>query len=93
MKRSEKRFVNGIYYFTHSSHDSGRLFIHHKGQIIFLRNDNTSNILTDYSSYLKKYAPSENTRIAYLSAIAAFMKFRSEDQRLLIKSGALETVN
>lgn len=93
LARSQKQFVDGIYYFTWGSHDSGRLFINQKGKLSFLRNGSTADILADYSNYLKQHPLlTETTQIAYLSAIAAFMKFRYQDQQMLIESGAVQEV-
>lgn len=90
LNRSQKHFVDGIYYFNWGAHDSGRLFINKNGKILIFRNDYVSNILDDYTLYLKQNNLPESTQLAYLSAISAFMKFRTEDQKALIKSGALQ---
>lgn len=90
LNHSQKQFVDGVYYFTWGAHDSGRLFINQKGKITIFRNGHVSDIIDDYTLYLKQNALPESTRIVYLSAIAAFMKFRNEDQQALIKSGGLQ---
>ncbi|GAB3244722.1 hypothetical protein GCM10027346_42620 [Hymenobacter seoulensis] len=90
LNRKEKQFTEGLYYFTTGSHDSGRLFIYRKGRITFLANGSIASILSNYTSYLKQYPLPESTQVAYLSAIAAFMKFRYADRQMLIKSGAIE---
>lgn len=86
----ERQFRDGLYYFLWGSHDSGRLVIYQQGTLTFLANESTPSILADYLAYLKRHPLPETTQVAYLSAIAAFMKFRQEDQRMLIKSGAVQ---
>lgn len=90
LSRKERQFRDGLYYFNWGAHDSGRLFIQRKGIITFLANDSVTGILADYTNYLKQHPLSEATQTSYLSAISAFMKFRYEDQNMLIRSGALE---
>ena len=92
LNRTEKQFKDGIYYFTWGSHDSGRLFINDKGKITFLGNSSTREILADYSAFLKQTTLPDSTQTSYLSAIAAFMKFRYDDQKMLLKSGAVQQV-
>ncbi|MFD2788121.1 hypothetical protein [Hymenobacter rubripertinctus] len=89
LNRSQKQFVDGIYYFTWGAHDSGRLFINKSGALTMLSNNSTAEVLADYSAYLKQNSLPESTRIAYLSAIAAFLKFQQGDQKALMKSGAV----
>jgi len=90
LHRSQRQFVDGVYMFVRSSHDSGQLFINHKGKVSILRNESVSAILADYNSFLKQYKLPETTQMDYLSAIASFMQFRYKDQEELVKSGGLE---
>jgi len=89
LKPQEKQFGDGLYYFSWGSHDSGRLFIHQQGTLTFLANGSLKRILADYTAYLNRHRLADTTQLAYLSAIAAFMKFRYEDQRMLIEGGEL----
>ena len=75
--------------FKSSVHDSGQLFINQKGKIVILRNGSVSEILADYSSFLKQHKLPEATQLAYLSAIAAFMQYQYKDMQELIKLGVL----
>jgi hypothetical protein len=89
LNRSQRQFIDGVYIFISSVHDSGQLFINHKGTITILRAESVPEILADYSSFLKQHKIIETTQLAYLSAIAAFMQYRCKDIQELIKSGAL----
>ena len=90
LQRSQKPFVDGLYFFTWGAHDSGRLLLHRKGKLTFLANESTAAILADYTAFLTRNPTPEATQINYLGAIAAFMKFRYADQKMLIQSGALQ---
>jgi hypothetical protein len=90
LQRSQKQFVDGLYFFTWGAHDSGRLLIHRKGKVTFLANASTVAILADYAAFLKQNPLPETAQITYLGAIAAFMKYRYASQQELVKSGALE---
>jgi hypothetical protein len=79
LSRSQKPFTDGVYMFASSVHDSGQLFINYKGTAVILRNESVSAILADYSNFLKNHQLAETKQIAYLCAIAEFMKFRHKD--------------
>ena len=90
LNRSQKQFVDGVYMFSSSVHDSGQLFISCKDEIVILRNESVPEILADYSSFLKQHKLPETIQMAYLSAIAAFMQYRYKDIQELVKSGGLD---
>lgn len=92
LQRSQKNFIDGLYLFTWGAHDSGRLLIHRKGKLTFLANESTAAILADYHAFLKQNSLPEPTQISYLGGIAAFMKHRYADQKMLIQSGAIMEV-
>ncbi|MBD2770408.1 hypothetical protein IC235_21185 [Hymenobacter sp. BT664] len=87
---SQRELTDGIYYFISSAHDTGNLFINRKGKITVLLNSSTAEILTAYSTYLKRNPLPEATEIAYLSAISAFLKHQYKSRKEMIKSGALQ---
>ena len=89
LQRSQKAFTDGVYFFTWGAHDSGRLFIQRKGKLTFLANASTAAILADYTAFLHQNTLPEATQLRYLGAIAAFMKYRYADQKMLIDSGAI----
>lgn len=90
LQRSQKQFVDGLYFFTWGAHDSGRLLIHRQGKVTFLANASTGAVLADYAAFLKQNPLPETAQIRYLGAIAAFMKYRYASQQELVKSGALQ---
>ena len=85
LKRSQKKFTDGLYYFSWGAHDPGRLFIYSNKKISFLNNGHISDVLRDYTCYLSSNKLPEATQVVYLSAIAAFMKFRYQQEQRLIK--------
>ncbi|WP_073112770.1 hypothetical protein [Hymenobacter daecheongensis] len=78
LKPAQKTFTDGIYYYTCSVHDSGRLFINNKGGVTVLRNTSTKDILEDFQAYIKANKLSEHTQVEYLAAISAFLRFTQE---------------
>ncbi|QIL78351.1 hypothetical protein [Hymenobacter sp. HDW8] len=89
LKPQQKQFGDGLYYFSWGSHDPGRLFLHQQGTLTFLANGSVKSILADYTAYLNRHRLADTTQLAYLSAIAAFMKFRYEAERILVEGGEL----
>jgi hypothetical protein len=89
LSSSEKQFSDGIYFFTWGSHDSGRLFINKKGKISIFGNSSVLEILTDYNAFIKTNKLTESTQIAYLNIISSFMKYRYDDQKMLLQSGVI----
>jgi len=89
LNRSERAFVDGIYFFVESAHDSGTLFINRKGKATILPSDTPTDAIAAYSAFLKKNNLPESTQITYMGAIAAFLKYRHQNQIELVKSGGL----
>jgi hypothetical protein len=75
----QRAFTDGIYYNIGSVHDSGRLFIYRGGKLTFLRGYSTKALLADYIAFLKHNPLPEKTQVAYLSAVANFLKFLQEE--------------
>lgn len=91
LSRKERQFTNGVYYFFTSAHDSGRLFIAQHGVITVLRSGSMVETLTDFLDFLKQHRNlSESTQATYLAAVSAYMKFWFQNQRDLVKAGALD---
>lgn len=83
-------FRDGIYFFSWGAHDSGRLFIRHKGTVAILRNGSTAVILQDYRAFRHAHPLPEATHAAYRAVILSFMRYRQQNQRALRKSGVLQ---
>lgn len=89
--RGERRFSDGIYYFSTSAHDSGRLFIAQRGAVTVLGSGSMIETLTDFLSFLKKHPHlPEPTQATYLTVVSAYMKFWFKNQHELIDAGALD---
>ena len=74
----QRAFTEGIYYNTGNVHDAGRLFIYRKGKLTFLRSGSTQAVLADYLTFLRSNPLPEKTQVAYLSAVADFLRFLQE---------------
>jgi hypothetical protein len=70
-------------------HDSGTLFINRKGKVTILPSDTPTDALVAYTAFLRKNSLPESTQLKYLSANAAFLTYRYQDQQELVKSGVL----
>lgn len=89
LNRKERTFVDGLYFFVANVHDSGTLFINRKGKVTILPSDTPTDALVAYAAFLRKNSLPEPTQLKYLSAIAAFLTYRYQDQQELVKSGVL----
>lgn len=90
LNRSERTFVDGIYFFVNGAHDSGALLINRKGKVTIIPSDTPTDAVGAYTSFLRKNNLSEPTQIKYIAAIAAFLKYRHQNQIDLVKSGGLQ---
>jgi hypothetical protein len=89
LNQQERTFVDGIYFFVASEHDSGTLFINRKGKVTILPSDTPTDALGAYTAFLKKNSLPESIQLKYLSTIAAFLTYRYQDQQQPVKSGGL----
>jgi hypothetical protein len=89
LNQQERTFVEGLYFFVANEHDSGTLFINRKGKVTILPSETPTDALVAYAAFLRKNSLPEPTQLKYLSAIAAFLTYRYQDQQNLVKSGGL----
>lgn len=89
LNHQERTFVDGLYFFVASEHDSGTLFINRKGKVTILPSDTPTDALEAYTAFLQKNRLPESIQLKYLSTIAAFLTYRYQDQQELVKSGGL----
>lgn len=86
---SQNNFIDGLYFFKWSAHESGQLFINKNNKISIVDNSSILDALIDYTNFIKNNKISEKTQIAYLGIISSFMQYRYEDQQMLLKSGVI----
>lgn len=80
LNRSERKFVDGIYFFVQGNHDNGTLFINLKGRATILPSDSPTDAIVAYGIFLKKNTIPESAQLKYLTAIADFLKFREANR-------------
>jgi len=82
LNRTEHKFVDGIYYFVDSAHDSGTLLINMKGKVTILPSNTPVDAISAYANFLKNNNIPESTQISYLDVISHFLKFREINRDL-----------